>query len=108
MGAYWASFARNGVPSLEGGPAWPAFGEDGGSFLRLDTEDDGGIEVVRGVDSLGALVEDMMVDPRIDDAERCAIVDEMGRWLLTRSIRDRIATATGCDGARSARPHAPG
>ncbi len=96
MGGYWASFVRDGVPSCTGAPAWPVYGESGGSFMRLDTASDGGIEVINDADSLDALVADMKMDPRIDDAKRCMIVEEMGNWMFARPIRAQVQAATGC------------
>lgn len=80
-----------------GGPAWPVYGESGGSFMRLDAENDGGIEVVLGADSLDALATDSREDPRIDDAERCFIVGEMDEWMFTRPIRVEVQVAAGCE-----------
>jgi para-nitrobenzyl esterase len=97
MGGFWASFARDGVPSYTGAPAWPVYRENGGSFMRLDTANDGGIEVVNAADSLDALVADMKMDPRIDDAKRCMIVEEMGNWMFARPIRAQVQAATGCE-----------
>jgi para-nitrobenzyl esterase len=96
MGGYWASFARDGVPSYAGAPAWPVYGENGASFMRLDTDNDGGIEVINGADSLDALVADLKKDPRIDDAERCLIVEEMAEWMFTRPIQKELQEAIAC------------
>jgi para-nitrobenzyl esterase len=96
MGGYWASFARDGVPSHPGSPAWPVYGNNG-AFLRLDTENDGGVEVVTGgVDSLESFLADLNRDPRLDDETRCLIVAEMGRWMYSMRIHPRIREATGC------------
>ncbi len=63
IGRYWASFARDGAPSCPGHPDWPAFATDGGSYLRLDTANDGGITVVNDVDTLDRLIDDLRADP---------------------------------------------
>jgi para-nitrobenzyl esterase len=93
IGAYWASFARDGVPSCKSGPTWPVYGQAGGSFLRLDANSDGGIEVVHAPDSLEALVADLNEDPRID---RCLVVEEIHKWMFGRPIHGRLQAATGC------------
>lgn len=93
IGAYWASFAREGAPSCATEPEWPAFGEAGGSFLCLDTENDGGIKVLQGPDSLGAIASDLRSDPRID---ACVVVNELDRWMFTRPTRAFLQSATGC------------
>ena len=94
MGSYWASFARDGVPSCVGAPAWPVYGEAGGSFVSLDTDNDGGITVVQGPESLDALAVELKRDPRIDP---CLVVDEMDKWMFTRPIREQVKEATGCE-----------
>jgi para-nitrobenzyl esterase len=93
IGAYWASFARDGVPSGESGPTWPVYGEAGGSFLRLDADSDGGIEVIHGPDSLDALIADLNQEPRID---RCLVVEEIHKWMFGRPIQGRLQAATVC------------
>lgn len=97
MGGYWASFARDGVPSYVGAPKWPQYGANGASFLRLDTDNDGGIRVVNRADNLDPLIDDLMGDPNLDENERCLIVSEMGKWLFASSILDYIQAATGCE-----------
>jgi para-nitrobenzyl esterase len=93
MGAYWSAFARDGIPSGPGLPAWAKYGEAGGSFLRLDTDNDSGIEVVQGADSLEAMVSDLNDDSRIDS---CHVVEEMSKWMFARPIAEHVRSATGC------------
>ncbi len=95
MGSYWASFARDGEPSWADGPAWPVYGGDA-SFLRLDTANDGGIEVVARAESLEDLARDLRDDPRLDAAGRCRVVDEMGEWSFGRPVQERLRNAVGC------------
>ena len=95
IGRYWASIARDGKPSCPGHPDWPAFGFDGGSYLCLDTETDGGIEVVNDVDTLDRVIADFRDDPRLDDADRRSIVAEMNDWMFTRPIEQRLQDALG-------------
>jgi para-nitrobenzyl esterase len=96
MGGYWASFARDGVPSSPSAPAWPAYAENHGSFMRFDTEDDGGVEVVVRADDLLTITADLQKDPRLDDANRCLIVGEMNEWMFTRPLHTQLRAATGC------------
>ncbi len=94
MGQYWASFARDGRPSCANGPAWPAYRD--GSFLRLDAEGDGGIEAEHGIDGLDAVAADLNADARLDQRQRCAIVDEMRNWMFGRPVLADLREATGC------------
>ncbi|MGI9598665.1 MAG: carboxylesterase/lipase family protein [Acidimicrobiales bacterium] len=93
IGRYWASFARDGRPSDPNHPDWPPYTADGGSYLCLDTGNDGGIRVVAGVDSLDRLIADLRHDPRLDEAERRSIVDEMGDWMFTRPVKEQVQAA---------------
>ncbi len=98
MGAYWASFARSGEPG-DGGrglPQWPSWGRQA-RLLRLDSVEGGGPEVLAGEDSLEALLVDLQSDPRLSDAERCAVMDAMGRW--TREVAQAISRRADCPGA---------
>ncbi|MCH9646747.1 MAG: carboxylesterase family protein [Deltaproteobacteria bacterium] len=96
MGGYWASFARDGLPSSPAGPPWPTYSEKGASFLRFDTDSDGGIEVAQGADTLEALVVDLKGDPRLDKVQRCRIIREMGEWMFTRPIYETVRAAVEC------------
>ncbi len=96
MGAYWAAFARDGVPSATGFPAWPKWGHADGSFLRLDSHSDGGIEVVQGADSLEAIATDLETDARVQPRE---VVEEMEKWMFGRPILGVFQAALGSDGA---------
>ncbi len=94
MGAYWASFARTGVPSCAGAPAWPAFGDGEGACLRLDVESDGGVEVYEQPDTLERLIADLSEETRVD---RCLVVREIGKWMFGKPIAERLRSATGCE-----------
>ena len=96
MGAYWASFARDGVPSCPGAPQWPVFKMSGGSFLRFDADSDGGIEVLHSADNLDALVAYIVADPNLDDARRCFVVQKMGKWMFGMRIKKHLETVIGC------------
>lgn len=38
MMTLWSSFARTGVPAVEGAPAWPAYDAKGQAYMQLDNE----------------------------------------------------------------------
>ena len=97
MGGYWASFARNGVPSYPNAPKWPPYKGNEASFMRLDTDSDTGIVAAKGADSLASLVNDLKNDARLNDAKRCLIVNEMGKWMLAIHIIGQLKSATDCD-----------
>ncbi|MEO1137458.1 MAG: carboxylesterase family protein, partial [Pseudomonadota bacterium] len=100
MGRYWASFARDGVPSSAGAPDWPPYGEKA-TFLRLDTDNDGGIEIMHGADSFEKIATDLEKDPRLDQESRCFAVEEIGKWmwLFDEPAYAEIKAETGCDEA---------
>ncbi len=90
MGAYWAAFARDGVPGNGGGLAeWSRWAADGGSVMRFDSANDGGVEMVQEVATFDALIADIKTDPRLTDQERCNVVDAVRVWL------DGLASALG-------------
>ena len=80
MGAYWASFAREGVPINSGGAVWPIYGE-AASVMYLDSINDAGIRVVDGADTLELIIADLRADLRVDDAQRCQIADGIVEWV---------------------------
>jgi para-nitrobenzyl esterase len=90
MGAYWAAFARDGGPGNGGGIAeWPRWSSDGGSVMRFDSTNDGGIELMQAVASFDAVTADIKADPRLNTDERCKIVEAVRFWI------DDLATAIG-------------
>ena len=92
MGSYWASFARDGVPSCPGEVEWPVYGPNG-SFLRFDTRNDGGIETNSGGDCVDALLADIRNDHRLNDEQRSFLAEEMCKWMFANTIHDRIRSA---------------
>ncbi|MEL7030161.1 MAG: carboxylesterase family protein, partial [Pseudomonadota bacterium] len=98
MGRYWASFARDGVPSSEDSPDWPTYG-GGAQLLRFDTDNDGGIEVIGGADSFEAIAKDMIKDDRLDQEERCFIVNEIGvrSWIYDEPAFADMTSIVGCE-----------
>ncbi len=93
MGRYWTSFARDGIPSCPGQPGWPRYCEEDGSFLRLDTDNDGGIAAVTGADTIDTLVHDLRDDPALSPADRRLIIEEMSKWMFTRPVHARLHAA---------------
>jgi len=96
MGAYWAAFARTGAPAPGGEhlPEWPQWSTQGGSLMRFDAADDGGPEVMRDLATLDALVADLKADPRLDDADRCRVVEAIDGWLP--GLAATIGKDVGC------------
>lgn len=94
MGAYWASFARDGVPSAEGFPEWPAYSSASGSLMRFDSDADGGVEVMENVDSLEKLTADLKSDPRLNAEERCLVVEAIRYWL--DGLAQQVSEEVGC------------
>ena len=64
MGTYWANFARTGVPSAPGSPAWGPYGS-GGTLMHFDSRNDRGIRIESGPDTSSAIITDIAADPRI-------------------------------------------
>lgn len=96
MGAYWAAFARGDTPGDAGGTLiWPQWRADGGTLMRFDSANDGGIELMQGMDTMEKLAADLKADPRLTDAERCGIVDYIGVWLP--ELAAEIGADVGCD-----------
>ncbi|WP_306251517.1 carboxylesterase/lipase family protein [Parvularcula sp. IMCC14364] len=94
MGSYWASFARNGVPSANGAPAWPVYSAEGTSVLRLDAVSDGGIELLREPDSIDQVVNDLRADTRVNDEQKCLIGESIAEWVPT--LETEVMGRLGC------------
>ncbi len=97
MGAYWASFARDGVPSAAGGPDWPVYGpERNGAWLRFDSLNDGGVEAMGAGsedNAVSVILDDLKSDPRLDPEERCRVAELVKEWepLLVEIIDAQTA-----------------
>lgn len=94
MGAYWAAFARSGVPAAEGLPEWPQWSANGGSLMRFDSTEGGGVSVMNDTDSIEALTADLKEDWRLTREERCLVVDIIRTWL--DGLASEIAVEVGC------------
>ena len=78
MGTYWANFARTGVPSAPGSPAWGPYGSSG-TLMHFDSRNDRGIRIESGPDTSSAIITDIAADPRIDNEQRCKITQSLTR-----------------------------
>ena len=84
MGQYWASFARDGVPSGEKLLRWPQYSENNGTLLRFDAvrkKNDRGIETIPGGDTLKRLYADLQAEKRVDEKKRCKIAAAITAWV---------------------------
>ena len=95
MGAYWANFARNGRPSAASETQWRPYHSDG-AVLHFDARNDRGIRIEIGGDTGAAIITDMARDTRIDDPERCRILDGLSQ--LTDAEKARAEQRFNCSG----------
>ncbi|MEM9706813.1 MAG: carboxylesterase family protein [Pseudomonadota bacterium] len=104
MGRYWASFARTGTPEFTGAPSpWPAYNSAAGGvrLLRFDSDSDGGISVLEGVDSIALIAQDLAADSRLEtDAERCLIAAALIEWV--ESAGEAVAGKLSCPAVTAA------
>jgi len=80
MMSYWSEFAYTGDPSrgredrLPLWSSWSADGKTGDTFLILDTKDDGGVRMSRGMLTMEAVLDAIANDSRFTNArERCEV-----------------------------------
>ena len=75
MMSYWAEFAHAGAPGRGRHgelPRWPAWGDEGQTFLVLDTPAGGGIRMSSDVVTKASVVAQIDADPRLPtQRERC-------------------------------------
>jgi len=83
MMSYWSQFAYTGDPGTgrEGNLVrWEPWDARGGSFLILDTDDDGGTHMSGDTVTRASVLADVARDPRLETpAERCEVYREMVR-----------------------------
>lgn len=96
MRHYWASFARSGRPQpAPDAAAWLPWSSEprGSRFLVLDTPAGGGIRMESGRETVAAILDDLVRDPDLDNAERrCRVAREIDQWFRV-GARTRV---TGC------------
>jgi len=81
MGAYWASFARTGVPANAEGITWPTYAGANQAVIRFDSAKDGGIDLMQGADSFEAVLADLKADKRLSQKQRCLLASGLTQWL---------------------------
>ena len=95
MGSYWADFARTGDPNGDGRPSWPVYTSGNrAQLLRFDTQNDGGIAILEGVETADLILADLKEDKRINDKERCIIAGALIDWAP--SFEDRVRAVLPC------------
>ena len=53
--------------------------------------------IAAGNEPRDAVAADLKNDPRLDDAERCLLVEEMAEWMFPRPIRAQLQSTTECE-----------
>jgi len=94
MGSYWASFARTGQPASSGNASWPSFGS-AANIMHFDSENDAGIRLETGADTVEALVSDLKADTRLNASQRCEIAEGLIEW--TAELKTALEAIEGCD-----------
>lgn len=77
MGAYWGSFARDGVPASKDGPQWSVY-DVAANVIHFDSTNDGGVRMRDGAETADALIADLKKDPRLEQSERCELAQYLG------------------------------
>ncbi len=99
MGAYWASFARDGAPTATSGPGWPQWSRNGGSLIVFDSAEDGGVAISNAVATMEDLIAELKSDPRLSAAQRCSVAAEITVWL--NGLGTQIERDLDCPGQES-------
>ncbi len=90
MTSYWTQFAYTGDPGRgrDGDlPEWEPWAADGGSFLVLDAEDDGGLRMSGDTVTKASVVADVATDPRLESQlERCHVYRALADRERTLSV----------------------
>ena len=100
MTSYWAAFAATGSPGRGRNgslPAWTAWGEDGNTFMVLDSEDDAGLRMVDEHVTREGVFAEMDADGRFRTfVERCYIYAGFLRWGNLTHAEYEAANAGKC------------
>ena len=75
MGGHWGRFAYTGAPA----PGWQPWTPEG-ALMRFDTPEAGGQQMIAGEESLGQILDALVADTRLDEAQRCAVAAELTSW----------------------------
>lgn len=75
MGGHWGRFAYTGSPAAGWQPWTPE-----GALMRFDTPEAGGQQMIAGGESLGQILDALVADTRLDEAQRCAVAAELTSW----------------------------
>jgi len=75
MGGHWGRFAYTGAPASGWQPWTPE-----GALMRFDTPEAGGQQMIAGGESLGQILDALVADTRLDEAQRCAVAAELTSW----------------------------
>ncbi|MFW5660166.1 MAG: carboxylesterase/lipase family protein [Oceanicaulis sp.] len=94
MGAYWARFARTGDPDAAGGPDWPSW-TDTGVLMRFDSPEDGGPELITGVETVERIAADLAADERLTAYQKCLVLERLTSWRDT--VRTLAAPLIDCE-----------
>lgn len=90
MMAYWAEFARLGLPSRGGNslPLWPSY-KLFNSYLVFDTEAGGGVRLERDREDIASLLAALAVDEEVADTkERCSTA-----WSIFETTEPKLQQA---------------
>ncbi|MEM1379546.1 MAG: carboxylesterase family protein [Pseudomonadota bacterium] len=90
---YWASFARTGVPAVEGAPVWTPYGERA-AVLHLDSSRDKGIRIETGGDNYRSIISDLSKDDAFTAEERCLIAE--GLWMTDADAAELVNEIMAC------------
>jgi para-nitrobenzyl esterase len=96
MSSYWVQFAKTGDPGrgTDGSlPEWKQFGE--GELMLMDTEKDGGLRMLQGVQTVDELEQRVWKDASMDETNRCEafralffrFAGNTGAWSPERAAR---------------------
>ena len=93
MGTYWAAFARDGIPQVDGLADWSAYSDDN-HVLHFDSERDKGIHGRNEDETMAAIIADLKSDTRVNSEEKCEIANGLGGWMP--DYRDQLVAGLAC------------
>jgi para-nitrobenzyl esterase len=103
MMSYWAEFAHSGSPGRGRGgdlPEWPTWDDSSAEspkYIVFDTPADGGLRLASETFTVGRVVAELMVDPRLATArDRCTVLRNLTEWNYLS--REKYAGVDICGG----------